>query len=211
MPHTDQQKIAKHYANWARNYDRRWAHYSEGALSVTIEMLALQGTERLLDVACGTGELERRLVRTFPQMPVEGIDLSEDMLAAACSKLADYPSMHFAKGDSRHLDFPDQHFDIVVTCSAFHYMRSPQEVLQEFARVTKPGGRVLIVDWCRDYLMAKLYNSLRKLLVPAHHQVYTIAELQQMLHTAGLTPTRVRTFAVQPYWRMMCVEARRPV
>lgn len=209
MGHRDQQAIAAHYARWARNYDRRWAKYSEGVLSVVLEMLALDGSERLLDVACGTGELERRIVRRFPQQRVEGIDLSEEMLAAARSKLVGYPTMHFSTGDSRQLNFPERHFDIVVSCSALHYMREPQRVLQECARVTTPGGRVIIADWCRNYLIATLYNLFRKLLVSAHHHVYTITELQQMMRTAGLQPTRVRTFSVQPYWRMMCVEARR--
>ena len=209
MPDNGQKKIAAQYARWARNYDRRWARYTERVLAVALDHMALTGTEIILDVACGTGELEHRIVRRFPQQPVIGIDLSEHMLAAARTKLAAFPHCQFMQGDSQHLQFPDRHFDMVVSCSALHYMRHAQHVIDECARVLKPGGRVLIIDWCRDYLSAQLYHIFRRVIAPAHHRVYTRRELETMFRVAGLIPTRCRTFAVWPWWRMMAVEAQK--
>ncbi len=210
MMRTDQEKVERRYNRWARTYDRRWAGYTEAVLSRALQQLQLTGQERVLDVACGTGELEMRIARQFPRQEVFGLDLSEAMLKSARRKLALYPNMHFSQGDSRQLAFPDAHFDIVVTCSAFHYMREPQRVITEFARVVKPGGRILIVDWCRDFLFAKIYNLLHKQFIPAHYQVHSWREMEQMMRTAGLHINGGHTFSVYHLWQMMLIEARRP-
>lgn len=202
----EQHKITAHYARWAKNYDARWARYTEDVLSRVLQILALTGRERILDVACGTGELERRMITRFPEQEVYGIDLSDDMLAWARTKLGHHPRLHFAQGDSRALAFPDAYFDIVVSCSALHYMREPTRVMAEFARVLRPGGRVVIADWCRDFLFAKAYNWIRKRLVPAHYHVYSRGELETLMQQSGLTPSRHIAFHVFPVWRMICVE-----
>lgn len=199
--------VIKSYERQATQYDRRFAGYIDHTLGVALEMLQLRGTEKILDVACGTGELERRVTRAFPQMHMVGFDLSDAMLAEAKNKLAAFPNVQWQQGDSRQLPFPDNQFDIVISCSALHYMRDPQIVMREFARVTRPGGRVVILDWCRDFLFAKLYHYFRSATVPAHHNVYRLREMYELMRNAGLQPTRTRTFTTLMLWKMMCVEA----
>lgn len=201
--------VAAHYAFLAPIYDRIWARYLEATLSRTIAMMALRGNESILDVGCGTGELERRIVQVHPQQPMVGLDLTQAMLVRARAKLAAYPQLQFIEGDSQQLPFPDASFDIVVSCSALHYMRDPQRVIRECARVLRPGGRVIITDWCRDFFMAKLYNAFRKTFIRAHHQVYRLRELQDFLRGAGLAPAQHTTFSIDGIWKMMCVEARK--
>lgn len=201
--------VSAHYAFLAPIYDRIWARYLEATLSRTITMMALQGTESILDVGCGTGELERRIVHIHPQQSIIGLDLTQAMLARARAKLSAYPQLQFIEGDSQQLPFPDASFEIVVSCSALHYMRDPQRVIRECARVLRPGGRVIITDWCRDFWLAKFYNAFRKAFIRAHHQVYRLDELQEFLRNAGLEPTQHTTFSVQGIWKMMGVEARK--
>lgn len=205
-----QEKVITSYARMASIYDRRFGTYVARTITTALEMLQLNGTERILDVACGTGELERRILEHHPQQPIWGIDLTEEMLVAAREKLAGFPNIQLERADSRYLPFPDAHFDIVVTLSAFHYMREPQRVVNEFARVVRPGGRVVVLDWCRDFLFAQLYHLMRKVFFPQHYRVYHLAELHQLMHDAGLTPTTHRLFTVLGIWKMMCVESCKP-
>ena len=197
--------VVRSYARQARVYDRLFKNYLDGTLSTALDLMELKGHERILDVACGTGELERKIFEVYPKQIVEGIDISEEMLRLARIKLLQFPQLNLVCGDSRHLPFPNNRFDIVVSCSAFHYMREPQKVLAEAARVLKPGGKLIIIDWCYDFLFGKIYHRFRRIFFPSHYRVYGLAELQDMMRTAGLTPTTHDTFSVQFTWRMMGV------
>lgn len=204
-------RVALAYDRKAYRYDTHFSLYTKSVLPAVVDMLHLRGDEHMLDVACGTGELEKRMVERWPEVAVCGIDLSEEMLASARRKLAAYPKMTFAPGDAAALDYPDASFDVVVCCSAFHYMRKPDVVMREFARVLKPGGRVLIHDWCGDFLIAKLYHVIRKATIPSHYRVHTEAEMQALMREAGLTPTRAKKYKALVMWRLMIVEAIKSV
>lgn len=91
---------------------------------------------------------------------VEGIDLSEPMIGYAKEKAAASPygaQLHFQVGDLYTLPFPDASFDAVLSMAAFEFIHEDQRALDEFMRVTKPGGRVLIgtitgnSDWGLEY------------------------------------------------------------
>lgn len=197
--------VVRSYARQARIYDRIFKNYLDGTLGTALDLMELTGAETILDVACGTGELERKILERFPRQNIEGIDLSEEMLRQARKKLSNFSHLNWVCADSRHLPFSDNRFDIVISCSAFHYMREPQKVLNEAARVLKPGGKLIIIDWCYDFLFGKMYHRFRRLFFPSHYRVYRLAELQDMMREAGLTPTHSETFSVQFTWRMMGV------
>lgn len=202
--------VVRSYAKQAHKYDRRFKGYLDGTLSVAIEAMDLSGNEKVLDLACGTGELERRLISTYPKLNLTGIDLSEAMLDLARGKLSRHPQVVLKQADSRQIPFPDHSFDIVVSCSAFHYMREPDKVLREIHRVLVKGGRFILIDWCRDFLFAKFYHLFRSAFVPAHYTVYGLEEIQRMMKKGKLKPVSHETFTVQFVWKMMCVEGVKP-
>lgn len=199
--------VVETYAKQATIYDRRFKDYLEGTLSPLLERLALRGDEKILDLACGTGELERRLFAKNKTQPVWGFDISQEMLDLAKIKNAEAPNFQIICGDSRQLPFENNQFDVITICSAFHYMREPEKVLAECARVLKPGGRFVVVDWCYDFWRGKFYHLFRSLFFPAHYNVYGLKEFKKMLSQAGLTPVFDRTFFVEMIWSMMHVEA----
>ena len=203
--HPQHTKVVKSYARQAWFYDWRFKNYLEETLRVALEALRLTGKEKILDVACGTGELERRIFDKFPQQPVWGVDISQHMLDLAHEKLGSKNNLILKQCDSQKIPFDDGQFDHVVTCSAFHYMREPQKVINEFARVLKPGGSVVLLDWCWDFFNAKVYHYFRKIFFPAHYRVYSLQEIRQMYEKAGLKVTQEKTFTVRVIWRMMCV------
>jgi demethylmenaquinone methyltransferase / 2-methoxy-6-polyprenyl-1,4-benzoquinol methylase len=111
--------------------DRRWRRR-------TIEALGLPAGARVLDVACGTGDLCLDLERAGHR-PV-GVDLSAGMLAAART------GAPLVRGDAEALPFPRASFDALVCGFALRNFVSLDAVLAECARVLRPGGRVSLLD-----------------------------------------------------------------
>lgn len=111
-----------------------------------IDRLDLDSAERVLDVGCGTGETIRLLESSVPS--VHGLDLSAPQLETAAGK-ADLEDVSFVRGDVDRLPYADGTFDVVVTVGSILYWDDPPEALGEIRRVTKPGGKVLVMGFNR--------------------------------------------------------------
>jgi ubiquinone/menaquinone biosynthesis C-methylase UbiE len=64
------------YDRLAKTYDRRWRSYVDATLHAVVSGIPFRGQERVLDIACGTGELERLLLARCPGLHIIGTDLS---------------------------------------------------------------------------------------------------------------------------------------
>ena len=113
---------------------------------------------RVLDAGCGTGNFSMKMAALGAH--VEGIDLSAPMIGYAHEKAAasEYSDqLRFQLGDLYQLPFPDHSFDAVLSMAAFEFIHDDQRALDEFLRVVKPGGHVLIgtitadSDWGLEY------------------------------------------------------------
>jgi ubiquinone/menaquinone biosynthesis C-methylase UbiE len=116
-----------------------------------VELAQLQRGETVLDVGCGTGTLaliaQEHVGATGR---VAGIDPGPRQIARACAKAARRRvSVDFRVGVIEQLPFPDRSFDVVLSTLMMHHL--PDDLkrrgLTEIARVLKPGGRLLIVDF----------------------------------------------------------------
>lgn len=96
---------------------------------------------RILDVGGGTGALAQRLHEAL-QADVTVLDPTPQMLRY----LPDSPHIHGVLGTAEKIPFPDDSFDAVVVTDAFHHFRDQAGAVREFARVTRAGGGVLVVD-----------------------------------------------------------------
>ena len=108
-----------------------------------LQDLELQPGTKVLDVGCGTGESTRFLGNFYPDIEVEGLDLSEGMLNVA--RGLDSSSNYFV-GDVCSIDRPDASYDLVITAFTFRNFPEREASLQEMLRVLCPGGRLLILD-----------------------------------------------------------------
>jgi SAM-dependent methyltransferase len=123
-----------------------------------LDRLAWSGSERVLDVGCGRGLLLIGAAKRLSSGKAVGIDLwqAEDLSGnrpeatlenAKIEGVADRVEVRTA--DMRDIPFPDQSFDVILSCAAIHNLYAAADratALGEIARVLKPGGRVLIED-----------------------------------------------------------------
>jgi SAM-dependent methyltransferase len=112
--------------------------------------------ERALDVGTGTGTGALLLAREFPQARVRGVDVSEEMIATARSKVGLDPEgrIAFKVGDASTLPWPDDSFDLVVQLNVPPFF-------DELRRVVRPGGQVVIAASSGD--QTPFYTSNRAL------------------------------------------------
>ena len=134
---------------------------------------------RLLDIGTGTG----RMAELFAPLAdhVVALDKSLDMLRVARAKLQHLPAgkAELVPGDFTDLPFAEAQFDTVVLHQVLHFAQEPELVLQEAARVTRPGGRIAIVDFA-----AHNHEELRTRY--AHARLgFADNQIKQMLRDAG--------------------------
>lgn len=174
-----------HFDRWARAYGR--SRLLRLQQKRALEELQPKQTDRVLDVACGTGEL---LATIAPEVErTVGVDLSPGMLEIARER---HPQIDFRVGPSDALPFADAEFTAVVCTTALHHFPEPQRSIDEMARVIAPGGRVVIGDMCRDAPVSKLADPLFRRFEAGHVGLQRKRDIEAMLANAGLRVTRSR-------------------
>lgn len=108
-------------------------------------------SRRMLDVACGTGDVSFRLHELFPEADITGLDLSPGMLAIARRKLAGMPveareRISFMEGDSLKMPFADGTFDMVTVAYGVRNFERLEDGYREMRRVLKPGGVLCVIE-----------------------------------------------------------------
>lgn len=122
--------------------DRRWRRRTRDALK-------LRPGERVLDVAAGTGVSTAELVRSGAMAVAS--DFSIGMLRAG-KKRAGRQRLPFVAADALHLPFADSVFDAVTISFGLRNVVDVPAALAEFARVTKPGGRLVVCEFSTPIL-----------------------------------------------------------
>jgi len=107
----------------------------------------------LVDVGCGPGYLIAKIAKEMPNLKIIGVDVSDEMLAAALRNLDHLgfrERVEFRVGDSSKLPFQDGSVDNIVSTVSLHHWADPKAAFLEFYRVLKPGGQLLLEDFRRD-------------------------------------------------------------
>jgi demethylmenaquinone methyltransferase/2-methoxy-6-polyprenyl-1,4-benzoquinol methylase len=109
--------------------------------------------DRVLDAACGTGDLTQAFARTRASAVV-GLDFTAEMLTLARAKRDALPDeiagkIEYVQGDAMSLPFEDAAFDIVSIAFGIRNVQRPEAAVAEFARVLRPGGRLVVLEFDR--------------------------------------------------------------
>jgi len=141
----DKDTVAKAYARWAPVYDVVFGSVFERGRKASIAAAERIGG-RILEVGVGTG-------LSLPDYAwtnrLTGIDLSVPMLRKAKARVAEHCLTNvdgLAVMDAQHLGFQDGVFDVVVAQYVITVVPDPEATLNEFARVLKPGGEIILVN-----------------------------------------------------------------
>ena len=115
-----------------------------------MDWLAPRASQRLLDVAGGTGDISFRFLKRAGRAHATVLDLTEAMLIEG-RKRAEAAQMHdqldWVVGDAMHLPFEDNSFDVYTISFGIRNVTRPQEALNEAFRVLKPGGRLVVLEF----------------------------------------------------------------
>lgn len=132
------------------------ARYSTPAAEDLIGRLPLPPGARVLDVACGTGNLAIPAARKGAH--VSGVDIAPNLLEQAQQRAAaEGLNATFEQGDAEQLPYPDGHFDVVMTMFGAMFAPRPELVAAELARVCCAGGTIAMANWTPDGFVAKQF------------------------------------------------------
>jgi demethylmenaquinone methyltransferase/2-methoxy-6-polyprenyl-1,4-benzoquinol methylase len=150
--------------------DQRWR-------SKAVKLANLKPGDRVVDVACGTGDLSFKFaaaLRSGEEPRVLGIDFTYAMLPIAVGKAERRPAnCRFLSGDAQALPLPDACCDVVSIAFGIRNVQNPAMAVAEFFRVLRPGGRLIILEFSlpTNRVLRGLYNFY------FHHILPTTATL----------------------------------
>src|ERR1700739_1381781 len=142
----DKQTVTKAYARWAPVYDLVFGAVFERGRHAAIAAAERIGG-RILEVGVGTGISLPHYSRSCK---LSGVDISAPMLRKAEERVAEF-GLTTVEGlwgvYAEHLSFPDASFDVIVAQYVITTVPNPEATLDEFARVLKPGGEIVLVNY----------------------------------------------------------------
>lgn len=182
------ERAAAYFARNAQSWDQiRSLQVEEGAVEAALlEAIGRQPFDAYLDLGTGTGRLIELLDGLWAR--AIGIDLSQNMLAVARAHLdrAGIRGAQVRLGDIYALDLPRDSVDLVTLHQVLHFLDDPARAIRETARVLRPGGRVVVVDFApHDHEFLREEHAHRRL--GFSHQ-----EITRLLEQAGLGVQAVR-------------------
>jgi ubiquinone/menaquinone biosynthesis C-methylase UbiE len=127
---------------------------------------------------------------------VFGVDPAEQMIRVA-QRQHRRKNLTFEVGSSDATPAGAAAFDVVVSTISFHHWSRPAASFREIARVFRAGGRLLILDFCRDNLFMAALDQVQRWLQPSHSGIASANEMRRYFSRAGfrrLHMTKPRLF-----------------
>jgi ubiquinone/menaquinone biosynthesis C-methylase UbiE len=156
-------------------------------------------TMHLLDLGCGPGIVTAAMAPDVRE--VVAYDLTPEMLDQARKRCqeAGLKNVRFELGQAEQLPFEEESFDCVVTRLTIHHFVDPCRVMNEVARVTRQGGKVVVADVVssENDEEERLHNALEILRDPTHVRMLPSREMLSMLESAGLRITSQVTWGMK--------------
>lgn len=183
---------------FARTAARVAARQDERAAQLAAEVhafVAPAGDELALDVGTGAGALALALAPHVQH--VVAVDRVPELLAEARERMHAYGNVELVEADATALPFADESFDLACTMRTLHHVARPEVVLAELTRVTRAGGRLLVVDQLAplDPLEALAVDRFERARDPGHTRLLPETDLRGLFEANGLVLVRERRVA----------------
>ncbi len=163
--------VTQMFATIAPRYDFFTSFFSlgmdRGWKRQLVSMLDLTGTEKTLDLACGTGDITFALGERLPQGASVGLDITQEMIDIAESKRLErsIQNVSFQCGDIMSMPFEEGSFDHVTCGYALRNVPDVELALREIKRVLKPGGRFCSLDFAHPDNLVYRWAYLKYLAI----------------------------------------------
>jgi SAM-dependent methyltransferase len=148
------------------------------------------GDERALDAGTGTGALAFALSPHVRE--VVAVDREPELLAQARARAGPFPNVAFVEGDATRLELESSSFDLAGCARTLHHVRRPELVVAELARLTRPGGHVLVIDQIApaDPLVALDMDRFERARDSSHERLLADVDVRLLLEANDLVVTR---------------------
>jgi len=188
------------YVRFARVYDLLVGPFLKPIHRAMLVTLNAVQCHKMIDLCCGTGRMAGMAAEAG--MAVVGIDLSPAMLGVARSR---HPEVTFIDGDAKSLFFADGEFDAATISFSLHE-KTPDiahGIVKEAVRVVRPGGLILVADYCQPVNMQSMWTGLtistvERLAGKSHYSNYKsymqMGGTEAFLTRMGLVVEPVMTF-----------------
>jgi len=141
------------------------ARYSVKGAEDFVDRLEISRGTRVLDVACGTGNLAIPAARKGAQ--VIGVDIAPNLVDQARQRAAGegLPAT-FEEGDAEQLPYADAQFDLVMSMFGAMFAPRPERVASELARVCRRGGTMAMANWTPEGFVGKMFSLTSRFVPP---------------------------------------------
>jgi ubiquinone/menaquinone biosynthesis C-methylase UbiE len=152
-------------ATWtAADFHQIAKAYTQGAEQF-VERLKLEPGTKVLDVACGSGNLSIPAARLGAE--VTGLDLAPEMVQQARNNAkAEGLNAKFDEGDAEALQYKNDEFDVVMTMFGAMFAPRPDVTAPELLRVCKPGGKIAMANWTPGGFIGQMFKATAALVPP---------------------------------------------
>ncbi|MGI9372010.1 MAG: methyltransferase domain-containing protein [Hyphomicrobiales bacterium] len=136
----------------------------------------------LIDIACGTGRFLNFVKQAYPRLNVTASDLSEAYLKEAQAHLRHRARVDYLPANAEHVPVDDESFDVVTSIYLFHEVppKVRRIIASEFARLLKPGGRLIFMD-SLQYGDAEGYDGMLESFPANFHEPYYPSYIRENL------------------------------
>lgn len=193
----DKARARNFYRYFSRIYDFvNPFFYSDEMRRTVVDMAKVVKGDLVLEVGCGTGFTTEEIVKRVGEKNVVAVDLTPEQMEKAVRR---FGSAEFLRGDAENLPFRDSTFDASISAGSIEYWPNPQKGVQEMVRVTKSGGRVVILAPRKpdNPVVRKFAESI--MLFPSTQQMVLWME------KAGLEDIRYVEMGPYSFWSKLVV------
>ena len=153
-------------STWMTGDYETFARYLETDAHLFFRRIGIAPGTRVLDVACGAGQLA--LIAARAGATVTGCDIATNWLERAGARArSENLTVTFKEGDAEALPFADASFDVVTSLLGAIFAPRPDLVAAELKRVCRPGGKVAMANWTAHGFVGQMFKAIAKHIAPS--------------------------------------------